>query len=289
MGSSEAYGAGDEEIFFAHWVPSLRMEWGEPDDYSCLGASRVQGIPDLPRNWEWPTADTNDWDNVKPWGEEVDQAQGVSCVEGLKERVEVAQIAEGKTPMIFLAQVNLAEAKTAWAEGDSSRPWPLPSRGLLYCFTGEWGQQKVLFYEGEIDSNQLIPTHPSTFGGGLATDATSRHLGARRYTFSRAYTLLADRDDEDYLYQRFDPAISASRPAGAANGDGDSGLCMMGPYDNGSMATVVLLRDNCGFQFGDCQNLFVTIPMQDLLRRNFKAVEERKCYPSDTQRVYFES
>jgi len=191
--------------------------------------------------------------------------------------------------MMFLAQVKLAEAKVAWVEGDSSRPWPLPSRGLLYYFAGVWGQQKVLFYDGNVDGDQLVPTHPSVFGGEMASRALSRHLGAKRYIFSRAYTLLADPDDEDYIHEDRGPAISPSHPKGAKSGDGDSGLCMMGPNadDDQPMATVVLLRDNCGFQFGDCQSLFVTIPIQDLLRRNFDVVEERPCYPKDLQTAYF--
>ena len=39
--SSECHGKGDHE-------KCLRMDWAETDDYSSVGGSRVQGIPDFP-------------------------------------------------------------------------------------------------------------------------------------------------------------------------------------------------------------------------------------------------
>lgn len=226
------------------------------------------------------------------------------CVKGLKERVRIAQIEEGENPLLFLAQVNFAEAKDAFLAGDDSRPWPFPAAGLMYFFIGSSGhgwfdQQKVLFYGGPVDKYHLAPTHPSviccikqdveghkvkTVPEGYTGEVRERtncfylpgalrSFGAKRYVFSRGYTLLSDSQDEECIHESFGAALTESnlRASGSfAHGGGDSNVYMVSP--NQSKDRVVLLRDNCGFQHGDCQSLFVTMSIQDLLKRNFEAV-----------------
>ena len=72
--SSECHGEGDDEKFFAHCVPSLRMDWGETDDYSRVGGSRVQGIPDFPLTMKWPCVCVGA-EGSTPWGPDIDKTR----------------------------------------------------------------------------------------------------------------------------------------------------------------------------------------------------------------------
>lgn len=46
--SSECHGAGDDEKFFAHFVPSLRMDWGETDTTAVSAARAYRGSQTSP-------------------------------------------------------------------------------------------------------------------------------------------------------------------------------------------------------------------------------------------------
>lgn len=254
-------GGDDAKSAYARFLPYLRCDWGEQDDYSRLGSSRVQGLPDLPLDEEWPCTEEGSEENV-PWE---NRKQGVS--EGLEGRIRICDVDEDESPLIFLAQINLAEAKQGFLGDDGSRPWPFPSSGILYFFLGESScTQRVIYYDGPVDSEHLCPARPSVFNQQeILPEGLGDRGSAKRYVFSRCYRYLEDSGGDDDEY------------------------CSIGNYmvAPGRGNDVVLLCDNAGLQHGDCQTLVITLGIRDLLKRNFDVLDTVEPATYDMDSVFF--
>lgn len=161
-------------------------------DSTTPGTSRIGGTPDLPPEFEWPSALYE---------------KAIKKFFGLGKSTKTKE----EKPMSFIAQLNLSELQGMEVSLD------LPSSGMLYFFYDSdqsvWGfdpkdesKFKVFFYSGDLNKlkNESFPENLNEEGKFTGTNVKFNSEISLPSTDSELYEELSD-SDQDWFFDEFYP------------------------------------------------------------------------------------